>query len=920
MARYLSFLYLSGLALANINDFEHGPLTKRQDPPGYTPPVSTTTTTAIVSTITPVACASPGINFLVNSDFVTPDSPGSVNYTVQCGSNNQDTFGTNLYDGGQEAPNGYLDCISICEASPNCQAFQFVAGRADGTGTSPGNCYLKRTSCEQGVAFDRRGQNSAAYVAGLRPGPAAGTGTTTSPSAAQPTRACAASATPTNSPSNSTNVYYVQCDIDTEGGLLSVIGSQADYNACFPLCDSTPGCVGFTFTQFEGSGCPGYCYLKFSDPPSRGLRFTNLGLQGTNLIAALMSAQYLPPVVSSTVTATSTPGPPPAYTPPAVTTTTTTTTSTTSSITSSLVPTSSLCPGGNGTIVTDINDNTYTLYCGYEYQGEADLLDNAPSMQACIDACGARPASPAPGNCLGVSYTGGNAGPGSCYLKTTGLYLTPAPDIICAVRNVVPPPFSSTVTSTSVSSTTSTALEPPAYTPPIVSTTTTTSSSSSEQEPPIEPTTTTTITTSSSSFYSATSTSSSSSEAPLNPPIYTPPVVVTISTSSSSELSSSETSLSPPIYTPPVVATTSTSSSFELTTSSSSSDIRPSSSSSEIILSSSSSGLESISSVEITTTLGSSSSSSEVSFFTSSSSSESPPSPPAYTAPSSSESSTQASSATSSAVISSSSSVPPPPAYETTIPTTLVISSSSSSASQEVTFTVTPVPSPTTSTRVPPQVTDIPSCAQPCILDLGNCAVGDVRCICSNQPLLETYRQCVVRVCTPTEAAEVVDYANDLCGDYGITALPSLNYPLSTSTTAPPTSITSRPPSVTDIPPCAQRCVLGYGDCSETDVRCICSNTPLLEQYRTCIVQSCNATDAKACYDYAAQLCGGFGVTSLLPLYPSSTVRSSSPPTGPASVTTFPATPGQQSCIPCTRSTGSCVKRTTVIPVYSREL
>lgn len=57
MARCLSILCLSGLALANINEFQHGPLTRRQDPPGYTPPASTTTTTATLSTITPVACA-----------------------------------------------------------------------------------------------------------------------------------------------------------------------------------------------------------------------------------------------------------------------------------------------------------------------------------------------------------------------------------------------------------------------------------------------------------------------------------------------------------------------------------------------------------------------------------------------------------------------------------------------------------------------------------------------------------------------------------------------------------------------------------------------------------------------------------------------------------------------------------------------
>ncbi|KAM3418177.1 hypothetical protein BST61_g6380 [Cercospora zeina] len=445
MARLLHLLCLAGLALAGLTEVDDLGLAKRQQP---------------------ASCASPGVNFLVNSNPSNPNAPNAVNYTVQCGS---DTFGDNLYDDAVQAPSGYINCITACEASTDCSAFTFVANAVDGTGTSPGNCYLKRTSCNQGVAFDRSGQRTAAYVAALRPYPAAPSSTRTSSSAAPTgTRACAASATPVNSPSNANNVYFTQCDIDTEGGLLQVVGNQPNYTSCFPLCDSTANCVGFTFTTFYGPSCPGLCYLKYSD--RSGLRFTDQGMQGTNQYAAIRRDAYAP-AQDGTATATPNgpPPPPPAQSTPIASSTTTARTSSTAA-----TPTaSSICPGRNNTVVADANANSYTLYCGFEYEGAADTVPDVPNLQSCLNICGQRPAS-GTGQCFGVTWTGGDTGPGYCYVKTQGLYLRATdPNIICAVRNA--PVFSTTrTTTTTTSSSSSSSTAVPFSTTRTTTTTTTT--------------------------------------------------------------------------------------------------------------------------------------------------------------------------------------------------------------------------------------------------------------------------------------------------------------------------------------------------------------------------------------------------------------------------------------------------------------
>ena len=57
----------------------------------------------------------------------------------------------------------------------------------------------------------------------------------------------------------------------------------------------------------------------------------------------------------------------------------------------------------------------------------------------------------------------------------------------------------------------------------------------------------------------------------------------------------------------------------------------------------------------------------------------------------------------------------------------------------------TPVPTPS-STYIP-TISQVPSCAQGCVDDLGGCAMGDVKCICSNTNYLTRVATCISQRC-----------------------------------------------------------------------------------------------------------------------------------------------------------------------------
>lgn len=43
------------------------------------------------------------------------------------------------------------------------------------------------------------------------------------------------------------------------------------------------------------------------------------------------------------------------------------------------------------------------------------------------------------------------------------------------------------------------------------------------------------------------------------------------------------------------------------------------------------------------------------------------------------------------------------------------------------------------------------------------------------------------------------------------------------------------------LPTCAQGCITNYGGCNQVDVKCICSNKPLLATLSCCVSQNCDA-------------------------------------------------------------------------------
>lgn len=58
------------------------------------------------------------------------------------------------------------------------------------------------------------------------------------------------------------------------------------------------------------------------------------------------------------------------------------------------------------------------------------------------------------------------------------------------------------------------------------------------------------------------------------------------------------------------------------------------------------------------------------------------------------------------------------------------------------------------------QIPGLPSCAQSCVTSFGGCNQVDVKCICSNKPLLTTLSCCVSKQCDAQGQAGETNSAN----------------------------------------------------------------------------------------------------------------------------------------------------------------
>ncbi|KAF2212536.1 hypothetical protein CERZMDRAFT_105968 [Cercospora zeae-maydis SCOH1-5] len=115
------------------------------------------------------------------------------------------------------------------------------------------------------------------------------------------------------------------------------------------------------------------------------------------------------------------------------------------------------------------------------------------------------------------------------------------------------------------------------------------------------------------------------------------------------------------------------------------------------------------------------------------------------------------------------------------------------------------------------QIPGLPSCAQGCITNYGGCNQVDVKCICTNQPLLETLSCCVSKNCDQTGIDAVIKFADSLCGSYGVTTLPKAATCAATGSTPAPTGTASSSASGSESTPATTSAPASRGSETSTE-------------------------------------------------------------------------------------------------------
>ncbi|KAH0351766.1 hypothetical protein KCU83_g4095, partial [Aureobasidium melanogenum] len=185
--------------------------------------------------------------------------------------------------------------------------------------------------------------------------------------------------------------YQIECDSDTTLGGTNY-GPAPDFNGCMPICDSTPGCGGFTYN--------GNCYLKM--PGNLPLQFTPAG---SNYVAGIRSV-VVPAATSSTAggvasSSTSSAGSGSGSSPSSG--------SGTGSAPGATVSASSYsCPANNNQTVIDSNGSPYTIMCDADTTLPGQYEGPSADFSACMTECDAT------AGCGGWTYNG------ACYLKIPG--------------------------------------------------------------------------------------------------------------------------------------------------------------------------------------------------------------------------------------------------------------------------------------------------------------------------------------------------------------------------------------------------------------------------------------------------------------------------------------------------------------------
>ncbi|KAK4894792.1 hypothetical protein LTR28_002002, partial [Elasticomyces elasticus] len=246
---------------------------------------SSVSSVSTTSSAVPVASSAAGSCSSLAAQGSTYTDANGKTYNVKCGA---DLSG---YDIGAQGSSSYAGCFASCDNFPGCVSFAYVGG------SGPGTCYLKG-----GVGNSNANSNvDAAYLSSYTATSTALSTTTTTASStpvASPTNTGACSALPSAYTDEQNKSYTVACGMDFGGNDIAAVGS-ARFSGCFSLCDTTPGCVAFSYLGGSGAGT---CYLKGSY--GTGSANPNVDSAYTARPASVSSSS---PPPSSTATTLSTP-------------------------------------------------------------------------------------------------------------------------------------------------------------------------------------------------------------------------------------------------------------------------------------------------------------------------------------------------------------------------------------------------------------------------------------------------------------------------------------------------------------------------------------------------------------------------------------------------------------------------------------
>ncbi|TIA57408.1 hypothetical protein D6C77_06205 [Aureobasidium pullulans] len=559
-------------------------------------PGTTFATVKSRSTATSTSSSSTGIP----SASLCPSTNGQTvkGYVVSCSSD------TNIGSyANAQAANSYLECMSACDAaaSTGCQAWTYVGGT---NGLGSGACYLKNSKGSftptgsnyvAGMAASQPSSSSSSSLSSTQSGSASSSVAVSSSSVSSTTSSAATASASSNlcptvdsqdvTDSNG-KIYTIKCSSDTTIGSFANAQAVNTYADCMTACDSTTGCVAFTYVGGANGQGSGACYLKNalgSASPAGGNNYISGFLKQTvtssssTVTSALSSSASSNSASSSSVSSSSV------------------SSSTVSSSTG--VPSASLCPQANGQTITDSNGNLYHVTCSADNSvGSYTNAQASTSYLDCMAACDAAASS----GCQGFTYVGGANGlnSGTCWLKQSMAdYPASSNNVISAVKvaksNVLSSVPSSSASSSSASSSS-------------VSSSSVSSSSSSASQ---------SSSSASQSSSSSTDLSSSASQSSSSSTIASSSASQTSSSSTAPSSSSSQSSTSASQTTSSSIASSSSASQSSSSSSDSSSSASQSSSSasqtsSSSVISSSSASQTSSSSVASSTSISATQSSS----------------------------------------------------------------------------------------------------------------------------------------------------------------------------------------------------------------------------------------------------------------------------------------------------------------------